>query len=61
MMSNCRFELLLKFSHFSNNQEEHADQYRLFKLRLSLDLLRARFQSIYAAGSIIFVNETTVP
>ena len=32
-MSKDRFELLLKFYHFSNNQEEHAEQNRLFKLR----------------------------
>jgi hypothetical protein len=46
-MSRDRFELLLKLFYFSNNQEAHADQDRLFKLRLLLDLLRTRFKSIY--------------
>jgi hypothetical protein len=38
-MSRDLFELLLKFFHFSNNQEVHADQDRLFKLRPLVDLL----------------------
>jgi len=60
-MSRDRFELLLKFYHFSNNQEVHADQDRLFKLRPLLDLLRARFKSIYVPGSVISIDETMVP
>ena len=39
-MSRVRFDLLLTFFHFSNNQEAHVDQDRLFKLRPLLDLLR---------------------
>jgi hypothetical protein len=60
-MSRDRFELLLKFFHFSNNQEAHADQDRLFKLRPLLDLLRTRFKSIYVPGSVISIDETMVP
>ena len=60
-MSRDRFELLLKFLHLSNNQEEHADQDRLFKLRSFVDLLRARFKSIYVPGSVISLDETMVP
>ena len=60
-MSRDRFELLLKFLHFSNNQEEHADQDRLFKLRPLLDFLRARFKSIDVPGSVISIDETMVP
>jgi len=59
-MSRDRFELLLKFYHFSNNQEELADQDRLFKLRPLLDLLEASFKSIYIPGSIISIDETMV-
>ena len=60
-MSRDRFELLLKLYHFPDNQEQHVDQDRLFKLRLLLDLLKARFQSIYISGSIISIDETMVP
>ena len=60
-MSRDKFELLLKFFHFSNNQEGHADQNRLFKLRPLLDLLRARFKSIYVPRSVISIDETMVP
>ena len=60
-MSRDRFELLLKCFHSSNNQEAHADQDRLFKLRPLLDLLRTRFNSIDVPGSVISIDETMVP
>jgi hypothetical protein len=60
-MSRDRFESLLKLYHFSNNEEQHANQDRLFKLRPLLNLLKARFQSIYIPGSIISIDETMVP
>jgi hypothetical protein len=60
-MARDRYELILKFYHFSNNQEEHADQDRLFKLKPLLDLLKARFKSIYIPGSVTSVDETMVP
>jgi hypothetical protein len=60
-MSRDRFELLLKFYHFSNNRDKHLDQDRLFKLRPLLDLLRSRFKSIYIPGSTISIDETMVP
>ncbi|CAF1139447.1 unnamed protein product [Rotaria magnacalcarata] len=60
-MSRDRFELLLKFYHFSNNQEQHADQDRLFKLKSLLDLLKVRFKSAYIPGAIISIDETMIP
>ena len=54
-MSRNRFELLLRFYHFSNNQD------RLFKLRPLLDLLKDRFKSIYVPDSVISIDETIVP
>jgi hypothetical protein len=60
-MSRDRFELLLKFYHFSNNEKKQADQDRLFKLKPLLDLLKDRFKSIYVPGSTISIDETMVP
>ena len=60
-MSRDRFELLLKFYHFSNNEEEHADQDRLVELKPLFDLLKARYKSISISGSIITIDETMVP
>lgn len=37
-MARDKFELALKFWHFSNSQEEHAGQGRLVKLKLLLNL-----------------------
>ena len=46
-MSRDKFEWLLKFLHFSNNDEQDASQNRLAKLNLLLYLLKARFKSVY--------------
>jgi hypothetical protein len=60
-MSRDKFELLLKFLHFSNNAEQDASQDRLAKLNPLLYLLKARFMSIYIPGSVITIDETMVP
>ena len=60
-MSRDKFELLLKFLHFSNNEERNASQDKLAKLNPLLILLKARFKSIYTPGSVITVDETMVP
>ncbi len=60
-MSRERFELLLKFWHFSNNDNKNSNQDRLFKLKPLLDLLRARFSSVYKPGSVVTIDETMIP
>ena len=60
-MSRDKFELLLKFLYFSNNDEQNASQDRLAKLNRRLHLLKVRFKSIYIPGSLISVDETMVP
>ena len=60
-MSRERFELLLKFWHFSNNDNKNSNQDRLFKLKPLLDLLRARFSSVYIPGSVVTIDQTMVP
>ena len=61
IMSREKFELLLRFWHFANNDEKHPSQDRLFKLRPLLNLLKARFSSAYILGSVITIDETMVP
>ena len=60
-MSRERFELLLKFWHFSNNSNKNSNQDRLFKLKPLLDLLRARFSLVYIPGSVVTIDETMTP
>ena len=60
-MPRERFELLLKFWHFANNDETHSSQDRFFKLRSLLHLLKARFSSVYTPGLVITIDETMVP
>lgn len=60
-MSRERFELLLKFWHFSNNNKENSNQDRLIKLKPLSDLLKERFSSVYMPGSVINVDETMIP
>ena len=56
-----QIELLLKFLHFSNNEEQNASQDRLAQLNPLLILLKAKFKSVHMPGSIITVDETMVP
>jgi len=60
-MARDRFELLLKFWHFSDNNKYHSNQDRLFKLKPLLDLLKARFSSVYIPGAVITIDETMIP
>ena len=60
-MPRERFELLLKFWHFSNNINKNSNQDSLFKLKPLLDLLRARFSSVYIPDSVVTIDETMVP
>ena len=46
-MSRERFELLLKFLHFSSNNNKNSNQDRMFKLEPLSDLLKERFSSVY--------------
>jgi hypothetical protein len=61
VMSRERSELLLGFWHFSNNDNKNWNQDRLFKLKPLLDLLKARFSSVYIPGSVVTIDETMVP
>lgn len=56
-----RFELLLKFWHFSDNNNKNSNQDRLFKLKPLLDLLKQRFSSVYMPGSMISIDESMIP
>jgi hypothetical protein len=60
-MSRDKFELLLKFLHFSNNEEQEMSQDKLAKLNPLLILLKARFKSVYTPSSVITIDETMVP
>ena len=60
-MSREKFELLLKFWHFSNNNNKNSNQDRLFKLKPLLDLLKERFSSLYMPGSVISIDESMIP
>ena len=59
-MSIDKFELLLKFLHFSNSDEQDASQDRLAKLNPLLHLLKAKFKSFYIPSSVVTVDETIV-
>lgn len=60
-MARDRFELLLKFWHFSDNHKHHSNEDRLIKLKPLLDLLKARFSSVYVPGAVVTVDETMIP
>jgi len=60
-MSRDKFELILKFFHFANNEQLDANQDRLAKLNPLLVLLKDRFMSVYMPGSVVTIDETMIP
>ena len=58
-MTRDRFELLLKFWHFSNN-EEIPENDRLFKLGHICELLLGRFQDVYTMERDVSIDESMV-
>lgn len=60
VMSRNRFELLLRFWHFANN-EEAAPQERLHKIDKLLQLFIKKYQHAYTPGQKICIDETMIP
>ena len=59
-MSRNRFEILLKFIHFAdNNQIQEND--RLGKIQPLVELLQKKFQQVFCPGEHIVADETLVP
>lgn len=59
-MSRNRFELLLKFIHFADN-EACTSENRLFKIESLLSLLNSKFQKIYNPGPKVSIDESMIP
>lgn len=60
IMSRNRFQMILKFIHFSNN-EANVDNDRLFKVKELSEKLIANFQSVYKMGPIGVIDESMIP
>jgi len=59
-MSRNRFELLLRFLHFTNNQTANTND-RLYKIRELFDILNQNFSKYYDLDEDICINESLVP
>lgn len=60
-MTRMRFELLLKFWHFSNNQDLQASQDRLYKVKNLVDRLVQTYKEYFTPGEKICIDESMVP
>lgn len=60
IMSRNRFELILRFWHFSNN-EEAPENDRIFKIRNLVIKIVDNFQKTLEPNGMIAVDETMVP
>lgn len=60
IMSRNRFQLLLSFMHFSDNNSIVPGD-RLGKIKPLLDMLQMRYQRIYVPGENIVIDETLIP
>ena len=61
IMSRNRFQLLLRFVHFEDNQGPAAAEDRLFKIRRLLEILETNFTKCRKPGETIAIDETMVP
>jgi len=59
-MSRNRFELLLRFWHFSDNKKAPGGD-RIYKIRNIIDKILNRFQNVMEPGEVLAVDETMVP
>lgn len=59
LTSRNRFQLLLRFIHFSDNT--NSDTNRLYKVERVLDMLQANFVAAKIPGKVVAVDETMVP
>lgn len=64
-MNRNRFQLLLKFLHFNNNNDPDFDvndenRDRLHKVRPLIDILRRRCRTVYTPGQNVSVDESLV-
>lgn len=60
-MTRDRFLLLLKFMHFSNNEDPEASSDRLHKIQHFLDLFNNNCREHIPVGSKMVIDETMVP
>lgn len=56
-MSRNRYELLLKFLHFSNNEDCEPDN-RIYKIQNLIEVLNNKFMSLYDPGEKITIEES---
>lgn len=59
VMTRNRFQMILKFWHFANNDEQPEGD-RLYKLKNMCDALLSRFQEIYIPGKQLSIDESMV-
>lgn len=61
LMSRNRFQLLLRFWHFSDNEDPSAKTNRLHKLQPILDILIANFKKYYTPPKNVCIDESLIP
>lgn len=60
IMSRNRFEIILQYLHFSNNETANKSD-RIFKMRPIIDMVNITFQKYYSPKEDICVDESQVP
>ncbi|KAI4462363.1 piggybac transposable element-derived protein 4 [Holotrichia oblita] len=60
-MTRTRFDLLLKFIHFSDNEQNRRNPDRLAKVKEVLDCIQKNFQNALKPEKALVIDETMVP
>lgn len=61
VMSRNRFQSLMRFLHFANNEDPAAEGNRLHKIDALVSHLNSRYKEIMQPGKIIAIDETMIP
>lgn len=60
VMSRNKFELILRFLHFSDNETSDKSD-RLYKIRNIVDKINSNFENLQTPGEVIAVDESMIP
>lgn len=61
IMPRNKFELILKFIHFSDNEDLENGQDRLYKLRNVMNKFIYNYQQVYTPGQKVCIDESLIP
>lgn len=61
VMTRDRFQMILKFWHFSRQDQDESSGDKLYKIRNVLEMILAEFRKVVVPGKILVIDESMIP